>query len=99
MARKRKTTKQETSQNEDTPFEEENNPSNQPLDDVDDLLAEMDADVVIDEPDEMLLAQEAEELSRASEDESLELLSPPLKLSWVKTRSGSIYKKLGKSSC
>ena len=78
MARKRKTTRQESSKDENTPFEEENHRPTQPMDDVDDLLSEMDADVVIDEPDEMILAQEAQELSRASEDDSLELLSPPL---------------------
>jgi RNA polymerase primary sigma factor len=50
----------------------------QPLEDVDDMLSEMDADVVIDEPDEMLLAQEAEELKAAPEDDSLDLLAPEL---------------------
>jgi RNA polymerase primary sigma factor len=78
MIRKRKTTKEEISSKNKTPFDEENNLHAQPLDDVDDLLSEMDADVVIDEPDEIVLAQEAEELSGVAEDESLELLSPAL---------------------
>lgn len=78
MAQKRKTTKQKISKNENSSLEEQNHLPSQPLEDVDDLLSEMDADVVIDEPDEMILAQEAQELSRASEDDSLELLNPPL---------------------
>ena len=48
----------------------------QPLENVDDLLAEMDEGVVIDEPDDMLLAKEAEEASQLHEDESLDLLKP-----------------------
>jgi RNA polymerase primary sigma factor len=50
------------------------NLATQGLDDVDDLLAEMDADVVIDEPDEMLLAKEAEEVIDLPDEESLGLL-------------------------
>jgi RNA polymerase primary sigma factor len=58
------------------PSEEETDLNAQPLDDVDDILAELDQDVVIDEPDELLLAKEAEELSVLPEGESLELLTP-----------------------
>lgn len=78
MARKRKIipTKEETSPRVKESFEEENDLPVQPLKDVDDLMAEMDAEVVIDEPDEMLLAQEPEEISGLSEEESLELLKP-----------------------
>ena len=78
MARKRKTPKEETSPDENIPDEDENISTTQPLDDVDNLMSEIDADVVIDEPDEMILAQEAEGLSRMPEDEPLELLSPTL---------------------
>ena len=79
MARKRNnTSKKEDSRRAAKPLEEESSPRIQPLDDVDDLLSEMDADVVIDEPDEMLLAREAEEITRLPEDESLELLKPAL---------------------
>jgi RNA polymerase primary sigma factor len=77
MARKRKTTKEESSPNENNDDEEENNLPTQPLEDVDDLLSEIDADVVIDEPDEIVLAQESEQLSRVHEDEPLDLLGPP----------------------
>ncbi|HSB66065.1 MAG TPA: sigma-70 family RNA polymerase sigma factor [Anaerolineales bacterium] len=52
----------------------------QPPEDVEDLLSEMDADVVIDEPDELLLAQEAEEFKAEPEDESLDLVSPTLEV-------------------
>lgn len=62
----------------DKPLDEEADLSKEPLEDVDDLLAEMDADVVIDEPDEVLLAKEADEIGGAQEDESLELLTPTL---------------------
>ncbi len=47
--------------------------SSQGLDDVDDLLSEMDADVVIDEPDEELLAKEVEEIADLPDEESLGL--------------------------
>jgi RNA polymerase primary sigma factor len=78
MARKRKNVSERegVSPGEGHNFEEENSPSSQPLENVDDLLAEMDADVVIDEPDEMLLAKEAQEISDLTDDESLELLKP-----------------------
>src|SRR4030042_2597701 len=79
MARKRNnTSKKEDSRRAAKPLEEESSPRIQPRDDVDDLLSEMDAEVVIDEPDEMLLAREAEEITRLPEDESLELLKPAL---------------------
>lgn len=77
MARKRTNLRGKTPARETSSPEEEKLPI-QPLDNVDDLLSEMDADVVIDEPDEMLLAQEAEELKASPEEESLELLSPTL---------------------
>ncbi len=57
---------------------DESNLPMQPLEGVDDLLSEMDADVVIDEPDEMILAQEAEELKTSTEEESIDLISPEL---------------------
>src|SRR4030043_725390 len=50
--------------------EEDPNLASQGRDDVDDLLAEMDADVVIDDPDEMILAKEAEEIIDLPDDES-----------------------------
>jgi len=56
--------------------EEENGVPSDSMDDVDDLLAEMDADVVIDEPDEMLLSKEVQEIGDLTYDESLELLKP-----------------------
>src|SRR4030043_1441028 len=64
---------------EESPPDESNNDEKDPnlasqgIDDVDDLLAEMDADVVIDEPDEMILAKEAEEIIDLPDDESLGL--------------------------
>ena len=78
MARKRKNNpaKEEPEPVKDNGFELENDLSSQPLDDVDDLLTEMDADVVIDEPDELLLAKEAEEINDLQEDEPLELVKP-----------------------
>jgi RNA polymerase primary sigma factor len=76
MARKRKTERGEISLNENTPDEEESNPSTQPLEDVDDLMSEIDEDAAIDEPDEMVLAQESDGVSGVPVDESLELLSP-----------------------
>jgi RNA polymerase primary sigma factor len=78
MAQKRKNVpaRKETSPDAANDFDEENGLSPQPVEDVDDLLADMDADVVIDEPDEMLLAQEVEEISGLSEEETLEILKP-----------------------
>ena len=78
MARK---AKNNTAPEEKTPrplesFEDDAELTDPPLDDVDDLLAEMDADVVIDEPDEMLLAKEAQEVSELPEEEPFELLKP-----------------------
>jgi RNA polymerase primary sigma factor len=78
MTRKRKTDQRLSSLNENNPDEEENNPSPQPLEDVDDLISDIDEDVVIDEPDEMVLAQESDGLSSVPGDESLEILSPTL---------------------
>jgi RNA polymerase primary sigma factor len=81
MPRKRTATppvKEETLPEENNNFTEENDLPLLPLDDVDGLLAEMDADVVIDEPDEMILAQEAEGISGLAEEEPLELISPTL---------------------
>jgi len=63
---------------EKKPLNEDSDLGGQPLEDVDDMLSEMDADVVIDEPDELLLAQEAEEIGHLPEDETLELLKPTL---------------------
>src|SRR4030043_827324 len=78
MARKIKKvpTQEEISPGEGNDYIEDNDLSSQGLDDVDDLLADMDADVVIDEPDEMLLVKVAEEISKLPDDESLELLKP-----------------------
>ena len=78
MARniKKVPTQEEISPGEGNDYIEDNDLSSQGLDDVDDLLAEMDADVVIDEPDEMLLVKVAEEISKLPDDESLELLKP-----------------------
>jgi RNA polymerase primary sigma factor len=78
MARKRKTAKKEIIHDDSTEFEEENNTSAQHLDDVDDLLSDMDADVVIDEPDEVLMAQEERDQTTQSEEESLDLISPAI---------------------
>ncbi len=77
MARKNKRAHKDNTPAENPASEESSLPI-QPLEDVDDLLSEIDADVVIDEPDEMLLAQEAEELKAAPEDESLEVITPEL---------------------
>ncbi len=77
MARKRKKPQGEKHPGKRAAVKETHLPI-QPIDDVDDLLSEMDADVVIDEPDEVLLAQEADELKAAPEDDSLEALSPNL---------------------
>jgi hypothetical protein len=66
MVRKRKTAKEEIIHENSNGFEDENS-TPKDLDDVDELLSDMDADVVIDEPDEMLLAQEAREIARQSE--------------------------------
>jgi RNA polymerase primary sigma factor len=78
MARKQKRNREALPPVEKSHLDEDENPPIQPLEDVDDLLSEMDADVVIDEPDEALLAQEAEELKVEPGDESLELFSPTL---------------------
>jgi RNA polymerase primary sigma factor len=78
MARKRKISNKDIVQNDGLPFEDEDGSPTQHMDDVDELLSDMDADVVIDEPDEMILAQEAEDLNTPSEDEPLELLSPTM---------------------
>jgi RNA polymerase primary sigma factor len=77
MARKRKRDQEDNSSIEDSSPEENSSPM-RPSENVDDLLSDMDADVVIDEPDEMLLAQEAQELKSSSEDETLDLLSPAI---------------------
>jgi RNA polymerase primary sigma factor len=77
MARKNKRAHEDNHPSENSAAEEDNLPF-QPLEEVDDLLSEMDADVVIDEPDEMILAQEADELKAAPEDESLDVLTPEL---------------------
>ena len=58
--------------------EQENDISSNSMDDVDDLLSEMDADVVIDEPDEILLGKDVEELGDLTDDELLDLLKPPV---------------------
>jgi RNA polymerase primary sigma factor len=78
MARKTKQVPkdEESFSGPDDSFERSDQPADPPLDDVDDMLAEMDADVVIDEPDEVLLAREAEEIGRLHEDDSLDLLKP-----------------------
>ena len=57
-------------------FDEENKHSSKDIDDVDDLLADMDADVVIDEPDEMLLVKQADEITDLPDEETLGLLKP-----------------------
>lgn len=78
MARTHKRTRS-TKPVEDNPsIEDEGSPPVKPLEDVDDLLSEMDADVVIDEPDELLLTQEADEFKAEPEDDNLELISPTL---------------------
>ena len=58
--------------------EQDNDIISDNLDDVDDLLAEMDEDVVIDEPDELLLSKEVQEIGDLADDESLELLRPTM---------------------
>jgi RNA polymerase primary sigma factor len=81
MPRKRKdasTAKRKTLREDNKNNDDENRLPLMPIDDVDDLLSEMDADVVIDDPDEMLLAQEVERESGSPEDEPLELLSPTI---------------------
>jgi RNA polymerase primary sigma factor len=75
MARKRKIAKEEIIHENSNAYEDENSTPKH-LDDVDELLSDMDADVVIDEPDEMFLAQEAREIARQSEEESTETVSP-----------------------
>jgi len=67
---------EDTSPDERNGFNDENHPTSQDTDNVDDLLADMDAEVVIDEPDEMLLAKEAEEIIDLPDEESLGLLKP-----------------------
>jgi RNA polymerase primary sigma factor len=76
MARKHRNNKDESIPNDSHPFEDEDNSNVQHLDDVDELLSDMDAEVVIDEPDEMILAQEAGDINASAEDEPLDLLSP-----------------------
>ena len=78
MTRKGKdnSSEEESSPKANDPYEETDQPSEQSMDDVGDLLAEMDADVVIDEPDGLLLTREVEEISTLPEDEPLELLRP-----------------------
>ena len=75
MARKIKhiSAQEETPPDESNNGEKDHNLAPRGLDDVDDILAEMDADVVIDEPDEMLLAKEVEEIIDLPDDESLGL--------------------------
>ena len=78
MARKRKTVKERTTHEDSSAFEDDDNSSSKHLDEVDELLSEMDADVVIDEPDEMLMAQEERELATHSEEDPVEILSPAI---------------------
>jgi RNA polymerase primary sigma factor len=78
MARKRKTAKERTTHEDSSAFEDDDNSSSKHLDEVDELLSEMDADVVIDEPDEMLMAQEERELATHSEEDPVEILSPAI---------------------
>ena len=78
MVQKSKGKRKATTPIKQSSQDEEVNLPLRPLEGVDDLLSEMDADVVIDEPDEMLLAQEAEELKSAPEDEAIELFTPEL---------------------
>jgi RNA polymerase primary sigma factor len=78
MARKRKTAKERTTHEDSPAFEDDDNSSSKHLDEVDELLSEMDADVVIDEPDEMLMAQEERELATHSEEDPVEILSPAI---------------------
>jgi len=49
-----------------------------PLDDVDDLLADLDVDIAIDEPDDLVLAQDVDEIPALDDAEALELLPTPL---------------------
>jgi RNA polymerase primary sigma factor len=80
MARKSKKTNinENNRQEGKTSFEEAGNLPGEPLDDVDDMLAEMDEGVVIDEPDEILLAKEVEEINELPEDETLGLFKPAI---------------------
>ena len=78
MARKTKRTREANRLEETLPLEGEDSLPVQPLENVDDLLSEMDADVVIDEPDEMFLAQDPDEIKVEPGEESLELISPTL---------------------
>jgi len=73
---KKATVQNEISSSEQNGFDEENQHSSQEVDDVDDLLADMDADVVIDEPDEMLLVKQAAEITDLPDEETLGLLKP-----------------------
>ncbi len=77
MARKRNRTDEDNPASDSSSADEGGLPI-QPLEEVDDLLSEMDADVVVDEPDEMLLAQEAEEIKAAPEEDALDMLTPEL---------------------
>ncbi|MGE5123937.1 MAG: sigma-70 family RNA polymerase sigma factor [Acidobacteriaceae bacterium] len=70
--------KRETATQVVAPLEAEDLQPDQVLDDVEDMLAEMDADVVIDEPDEVFLTHESEEIAHLPEDESLDILKPAL---------------------
>ncbi len=56
-------------------MDEDDQLSMEPLQDVDDLLAEIDAEVVIDEPDELELTQETEALVEQPGEEPLDLLA------------------------
>jgi RNA polymerase primary sigma factor len=49
-----------------------------PLEDVDDLLADLDEDVIIDEPDDLLLVHESDDPAPFEDSETLDLISTPL---------------------
>ncbi len=69
------TTKSEDPEKKPSPVEEERyDDDDEELESVDELFAEMDADVVIEEPDPQVLAREAEEIEQ---DEPLDLLKDP----------------------
>jgi RNA polymerase primary sigma factor len=78
MARKRKSTKEKESPVENLSDEDEKENPNQPVDEMDGLLSEIDSDTVIDEPDEDLLVREADGLNEVAEEEPVDLLSPTL---------------------
>jgi len=73
---KKVTVQNDISSAEQNGFDEENQHSSKDIDDVDDLLADMDADVVIDEPDEMLSVKQAGEITDLPDIETLGLLKP-----------------------